>query len=189
MQRWIDRIVVHCLDQGYVTRSQAPWLQYALEKRLYTAFVAIPFLLIGTLISSFAAALSFYVSFSMLRSRTSGLHAHNPWKCFLSSIILEAIFLGMLPQLIPDSVTAILAVISAVYIFIFAPFKHPNLNLNKAEVKACAISAKIRVAVAGGACCVFYIFNLTPYAIGIAMGIVMAAVLLALAYITQKGEF
>lgn len=189
MHRWIERIVVYCLGQGHVTESQAPWLQYALEKRLYTAFVAIPFLLIGTLISSFAAAFSFYVSFSILRSRTSGLHANNPWKCFLASIIAEAIFLGMLPQLMPDFVIVILAAISTAYIFLFAPFKHPNLNLNEAEVKACAISTKIRVAVVGAACCVFYIFDLAPYAIGIAMGTVMAAVLLALAYITQKGEF
>lgn len=189
MHRWIERIVVYCLDQEYVTESQAPWLRYTLEKRLYTAVVAIPFLLIGILISSFAAAISFYMSFSVLRSRTSGLHANNPQKCFYASIMAEAGFLGLVPRLMPDAVIAIMAVISAVYIFIFAPFKHPNLNLNEAEVKACAISTKIRVAVVGAACCVFYFFDLAPYAIGIAMGTVMAAVLLALAYIIQKGEF
>lgn len=41
-----------CIDNGYITQEQAPWLHYGIEKRITTFLISIPMLIVGSLISS-----------------------------------------------------------------------------------------------------------------------------------------
>lgn len=73
----IDSFTKMCVDNGYITREQAPWLHYGIEKRVATLLVSIPMIIVGSLISSPSMAVSFYISF-YLRRWTKGYTIKQP---------------------------------------------------------------------------------------------------------------
>lgn len=73
----LDSLVRGCVQKGYVTEEQAPWLRYALEKRLVTFGVFIPLLGLGGVITNPATMLAFLITFCLLRTRTNGFHAKS----------------------------------------------------------------------------------------------------------------
>lgn len=189
MRGHIVKFVSYCKEQDYISELQMPWLQYALEKRMYTFVIAIPFIVLGTAFASFQTSISFYICFSIIRTWTSGLHADTFLKCFTLSILFEYIFLRIIPEVLSVYVIVTLASACVIFICLYAPFQDPKMNFDGSEVKACAIKARtctILLWLLSGA---FLLLGLERYYLGIALGIVMAAVLLALAYIIQKGEF
>ena len=81
----IGSLVDMCVAKGYITQDQAPWLYYGMEKRVSTVIVSIPMLIIGSLVSSLATSIAFYISFCSLRTRTNGIHAKTLVGCLIIS--------------------------------------------------------------------------------------------------------
>ena len=188
MNKLIHKLVLLCLRKGYISDTQAPWLHYAIEKRATLFLVAIPFWLLGIYISTFEAATAFLFSFYFLRERTSGYHANNVWLCLVLSLASEVVFLGLLPKIESASFIVSVTLISAMYIFLFAPFRCPHMNLSNEEVIACRNSAKTRIILLLIIDILCSILGFKDVTFGISFGIVMAACGLAIAYINQKGD-
>lgn len=91
--KYIGTLVDVCIAKGYITLDQAPWLYYGIEKRVTTILISIPMLIIGSLASTPAMSIAFYISFCSLRARTNGLHAKTLAGCLILSIISEILFL------------------------------------------------------------------------------------------------
>ncbi len=186
MRRWIDKIVTVSLQKNYITEEQAPWLHYALEKRTTILLVAVPFCLLGCSLSPISTTTAFLFSFYFLRERTSGLHTSSVWVCLITSLVLEFLFLGILPRVMSREYTSAFALLSVGYIFIFAPFRCSYIQFTDEEANASAVGVKIRTAV------LFVIWFLLSRAgflqaaDGITYGILMTAFSLALAYIKPK---
>ena len=188
MDKQITQFVSSCLTNGYISEDQAPWLHYAIEKRVVFIMVAIPFWLVGMYISSPKSATAFLLCFYFLRERTSGFHANNPKTCLFFSLISECIFLGVLPKVVDSKSIALITLISVIYIFYSAPFRCLFMNLSKQEVITCKYSSRIRVIVMLS---IYYVCSARSFydvAVGISSGIVMTACGLVIAYINQKGE-
>lgn len=183
----IDSFTNMCIDNGYITQEQAPWLHYGIEKRVTTFFISIPMFIVGSLVSSPAMAFSFYISFYLLRSRASGFHAKSLGGCVILSILTEVFFLGILPHVWNDVVATALLIVSTIIIFILAPYNHPNMGLSLEELVECARSAKRRLSVLILFVVFLHVLQFNQLAIGIVLGIVMVAVTLIFAYI-PKGE-
>lgn len=179
----IGSLVDMCVAKGYITQDQAPWLYYGMEKRVSTVIVSIPMLIIGSLVSSLATSIAFYISFCSLRTRTNGIHAKTLVGCLIISTLLEIIFLGYLPYILNDAVATALLITSAISIFLLAPYNHPNMDLSDEEAKACAKSAKKRLFILILLLIILHVIRLEQLATGILLGIVMVAVTLTLAYI------
>lgn len=144
-------------------------------------------LIIGSLISSPAITVSFYISFCLLRSQTNGFHAKSFGGCFILSILTEVFFLGILPRIWNKAVATVLLITAIILIFILAPYNHPNLDLSPEELAECARSAKRRLSALVLLLIALHVLQLDQLASGILVGIVMVAVTLTLAYIL-KGE-
>lgn len=183
----IDSFTNMCIDNGYITQEEAPWLHYGIEKRITTFIISIPMLIVGAWISSPEMAISFYISFYLLRSRTNGLHAKSVGGCFILSILAEMLFLRILPCVWNDIVAAALLIASTVSIHILAPYNHPNMDLSSEELVECARSAKRRLFALILFLVVMYVLHFNQLAAGVLLGIVMVAVTLTFAYIL-KGE-
>lgn len=183
----IDSLVEICINKGYITREQAPWLRYGIEKRITSFLISIPMLIVGSWISSPAMAISFYISFCLLRTRTNGIHAKSPGGCFILSILTEAVFLGFLPRVWNDIAEIVLFIASTICIYALAPYNHPNMNLSPEEFAACGQSAKRRLLLLVLLLIVLRAWHFNQFATGILLGIVMVAVTLTFAYIL-KGE-
>lgn len=183
----IDSFTKMCVNNGYITREQAPWLHYGIEKRVTTLLVSTPMIIVGSLISSPSVAMSFYISFYLLRSRTNGFHAKSLKGCFVLSILTVIFFLGILPRIWNKAVTIILLIVSIISILILAPYNHPNMDLSSEELVECARSAKRRLFALTLTQFLMRILHFNGLATGILLGIVMVAVTLAFAYIPKGG--
>lgn len=186
--KYIGTLVDRCIAKGYITQDQAPWLYYGIEKRVTTILIAIPMLIIGSLVSTPAMSIAFYISFCSLRTRTNGLHAKTLAGCLNLSIISEILFLGILPCILNDAVAVSLLIMSIISIFILAPYNHPNMALSVKESTACAKSAKKRLLILVLLLIILHRMQLKQFVTGILLGIVMAALTLVLAYIQKGGK-
>ena len=184
----IESLVDSCVSKGYITHELAPWLHYGIERRVMTLVISVPMLIIGSVISSPAMSFSFYASFYLLRSRTNGIHAKTPGRCFWLSIIGEYIFLGLLSRIWNISLAIILLMPSVVSIIFLAPFNHPNMNLSTDEISGCRKSARRRLIALLGLLIVFHVIQQDQLATGISLGIVMVATTLTFAYLPKGDE-
>lgn len=187
MQRYIAKLTNYCVANGIITQSAAHWFQYGIERRLVTLLVGVPFFIFATLLTDFSTAVSFFISFYMLRSRTNGFHAKTIWGCLAISLVLECIFLAILHQLLILTTVCIINTICVIIVFIFAPFNHSAMQLQGDEFRACRTSSRIRVCILAALGSILYFGGATTYARGITLGIAMAAFLLCLAYILNGG--
>lgn len=182
----IDTLVGICIQKGYVSQDEAPWLRYALERRIasLTAFGVL--LIIGLFITTPATLFAFLITFCSLRSRTNGYHAKSVGGCLFYSILGEVFYLRILPDVWNDVFAFIALDASIILIWFFAPYNHPNMDLSPEEVIACAKSAKWRLSTLIFALSVLYALQQYQLALGIVLGIVMTASTLVMAYCSQK---
>lgn len=137
MQKLVDRITRYCIDEELIKSEDAPWFKYVLAKRISTIFVGIPFLILAFVISNFLSAISFFATYFFVRKYIGGFHAKTVWGCLSFSLLMELVFLGVLPYLITTPVLLGMLGISVLAILKLAPYNHPNLHLTHEEKKAC----------------------------------------------------
>lgn len=181
--RYIDVVVKKTVEAGIITCDEAPWLQYALEKRAAVLILLIPLLYIGARVSSLKTVVSFYISCRSVRSYTNGIHANSFAGCVLGSIMWEVVFLGILRCMLSIPIKNILMLISLIVIWSLAPYNHSNMELSKEEVQACAAKAKKRTILTVAVAIGLYIFSVDDIADGISLGVVMTSMMLVLSYI------
>ena len=184
----VEIFVTRCVEQGYITAEKAPWLQYALEKKITVMIAMIPLLLIGVFISSFTETIAFYISFFIIRRYSNGVHSTSFIKCFFVSVISEIIFLGVLTEFLTPVSCMILLPVSGVLIWCLAPYSHPNMMLSSEEVIACAVGAKKSTLQISVAISILYFFGCEDLADGALLGYVMASAMLLIAYIPIGGK-
>lgn len=184
----VDTLVGMCIQKGYVSQDEAPWLRYALERRVTSIIAFVPLLIIGLSITNPARLFAFLITFFLLRTRTNGFHAKSVGRCLLYSIFGEVFFLKVLPMVWNDIVAFIALAMSSILIWVLAPYNHPNMDLSSEEVTACANSAKWRLGMLVLSLSILYIWQQENLAEGILLGIVMTASTLATAYCLQETE-
>lgn len=182
----IDTLVGICIQKGYVSQDEAPWLRYALERRIVFLIAFVILLIIGLLITTTTTLLAFLITFCSLRSRTNGFHAKSVGGCLFYSILGEIFYLRVLPNIWNDVFAFFALAVSIKLIWFFAPYNHPNMDLSPEEVIACAKSAKWRVSTLIFVLSVLDALQQYQLAQGIVLGIVMTASTLVMAYCSQK---
>lgn len=182
----IESFVRICIQKEYVSADEAPWLRYALERRIVSLIAFGVLLIIGLFITTPATLFAFLITFCTLRSRTNGYHAKSAGGCLFYSILGEVFYLGVLPNVWNYVFAFIALAASNVLIWLFSPYNHPNMDLSPAEVIACAKSAKWRLTMLIFALSVLYAVQQYQLALGIVLGIVMTASTLVMAYCSQE---
>ena len=176
----------YCLDKGYITPEELPWLQYILEKRLSTIIIFIPLFAIGCYLTSPLSSFLFLMSFLFLRKRTNGYHASTVVGCFCASMLSVLLFLGLIIRVLSPWISIFLLIISSIVIIYLSPFEHPLMHWTPEEKAACAASSKGRLLI-------LVVLVISTYAAGqieignsILLGITMTAITLVLAQITKR---
>lgn len=185
MMRQINKLVKKLENLGYISKEKAPWLQYALEKRLSSSLAYVVMITIGLAIVDPITLLAYFFSFNLLRNRTSGFHAKTIGKCILFSIFAEVFFLKIIPLLWNRLIANISFCVSFFVIWLFAPYNHPNINLTTSEINACAKSAKLRLVALTISVTTSRLVGLENFATGIMLGTIMAAVTMSVAYASE----
>lgn len=163
---------------GIIEKEMVDWFIYALEKRVITALTASILFLIASCIVRTWTAIGYLFSFYFLRCRTSGYHANSYIGCLCCSILLELFFLLILLPVLNNHVFYILNIASFIIICCLAPFNHPNMCMSAEEIKACRISARLRVCGLIAIGVVSYLYINKNLGEGITLGNTMTALLL-----------
>lgn len=188
MSVFVDWLTSHFINHKIIREEDAPWFKYGLEKRITTVIVMVPFLIIAALLTNLFTALSFFISFYALRSRTNGFHANHFWSCCIFSILIEIFFLCIIYPLLTRTAIYITSFGGMIIIFFLAPYNHSNMHLSKQELSACRLSARTHslciliVVIITGA------LNVMEVAKGFTLGMTMVAFLLCLAYLLKGGS-
>lgn len=184
--KMIDAVVSMCIQREYVSKDNAPWLRYALEKKIVSLMAFVPLVIIGSVITNPATAFTFIITFCVLRIRTNGYHAKSASRCISYSILAEVFFLKVLPMVLNNFIAFVALTVSIVVIVFFAPYNHPDMNLSSEEVTTCAKSAKWRLSMLILALAVLYCMQQRQLADGILLGIVMTASTLVIARVLSS---
>lgn len=157
--------------------------RYCFEKRFYSVINFFPLFFLGVMLANVTTTVSFLISFSYLRSMTNGFHAKNPGICFLFSLLIEfALFKYIIPLICLANVIIFLMA-SILVVFSLAPFNHPCMRLTPEEIKACRAASRHRMIHLLFVLFSSTVLSWTSISIGLYLGIVLASVLLCLAYI------
>lgn len=183
MQRLVDRITRYCVNEDLIKQEEIQWFRYSLERKLSMLFVGIPFLIIAFTISNSLCAISFFSTYFFVRKYIGGYHAKTIWGCLAFSLLLELVFLGMLPHLLTIPVLLGVLGISFFAIFRLAPYNHPNMHLTTEEIRGCRQRGLLRTCLVMLVGIIACFAKIKEIANGCTIGIAMAATLLCLGYI------
>jgi len=172
----------YCIKNHIADPEDSEWLLYCIEKRLISLAGMLTMTILAAFLSCPAAALSYFFSFQLLRRYASGFHAKTPAKCLgLSVAMVAAFFLELYPRL-SFVLILICNLCSTASIFLLAPYNHPRMQLNPAEICALRFRARLSaVAVALASLCLWQM-GLCAYAKGVCIGVSMTGFSLLLAY-------
>ena len=182
----IDLFIKYCFSHEMISDEDIPLLRYCLEKKIYSILISFPLIILGILISDFQTTISFLSAFFYLRSTVNGYHAKTCWGCFWGSTILEIVALKLICPILTSDSAAVSLSVSAIIIWINAPYNHPNMNLSLDEIFACRKSSHYRLIVLIILFTISYTTNHMQTYKGITLGATLTAVLLSFAYINNK---
>ena len=185
MQRLVNKVTGYCVKEELIKPEDVPWFKYGLEKRLSTTVVGIPFLVVAFAISNYLCAISFFVTYFLVKKYMGGYHAMTIWGCLAFSLLLELVFLGVLPHFMTAPVLLGMLGISILAIIKLAPYNHPNLHLTHEEMAICRKKVHSRTCIASLVNVIACFASNEEIAKGCTVGIAMAATLLCLGYIND----
>lgn len=186
MDSLVNALVHYCIHSQIIPAEKEAWFRYGLEKRIYTVCIFIPCALFAAYISSFYVAVSFFISFQILRTRVNGYHANSLCGCLCGSLVLECLFLcGIYP--IIDITGIFLLIISSFFlIWTLAPYNHPEMQLTSEEYNACRKSAHVRICLLTALTLLLLLLGYVNSAKGVSLGCAMTSLLLFIAYISDR---
>lgn len=186
MNMIVEVLVSYCERHGIVQKEDIPMLRYCVEKKLYSLLMLFPLLVAGILISDFLTVIFFLSAFGYLRQTTNGYHAKTAVRCFVGSLFLEVLFLECAKFDYPFWVILLMTSASAILIWKFAPYNHPNMNLTDVEIAACRASSRKRLILIISIMFFSYVLSETRIVKGMCLGVILAAGLLGFAYIMKR---
>ncbi|MCM1061673.1 MAG: accessory gene regulator B family protein [Eubacterium sp.] len=148
----MDKVINKLMDflyknQENMSEERYEIVKYGLEILLIKYLFFSAALIIGILMHSFLECLIFIIFLSTIRSKTGGYHADTRIQCFVQSMLTFVFALSLLKLetlykviLIPLS---ILALCSAIIIWLFAPIDTKNKPLSENEKKIFGTKSKV----------------------------------------------
>lgn len=182
----VDWITNYLVKNEIIDSETSEWFTYGVLHRLSTLSAILLLYPIASYLSSWTTALGFLLSFFFLRKRTNGYHAKSFLRCLVFSVLsVIIIFLLILPHLTNNWILGS-TIVSGVVIFLLSPYRHPNINMTKEEIKASAFLAKRNMTALFVVVLCTQGQPLQSISIGVSLGISYTAFLLVLAYLQNQ---
>ena len=150
MEQIAKKLTQYFLARGLIKEDDAEVCQYALYRHISRAVGLIALTLLGGLITDFGLAFCFTVSFLFLRERTGGYHAKTEWQCALYSAAMIFATMFALPIFAEESNNYwAIMIASSALIWVSSPADNKQIHLSRAESKAMAKRARLRLLLLG----------------------------------------
>lgn len=140
---------------------------YGIELLISSAVSTSVILLIGLLTHTFFHSIIFLISFSAIRVYTGGYHSMTYLRCniisalsYVAIVVFQYLFCSFISNLIVMLCGYIFTMLLAV---IFAPIKHDNKELSKADIKKYKYLSLLMITVVFAVSCVgYYVLEFEP---------------------------
>lgn len=145
-------------------------------------------LFLGLLFRHFLHTICFVVFFLSLRKRTGGFHANKFWQCYLGTVITYIVVMQIVPMLCkkPTSMYGLLF-LAILLVCIMGTINHPNMDMNKSELRKSQKAARLLVFVETMVIAVLVFLKADLLYIGyMSMAVILCAFLMCLAKIIKQ---
>ena len=186
MHSLIEKWANYCIEQQIIDEAQEEWFVYGVEKRLSTIIVSVPFFTLALAASNIQCAVSFFITFFILRKYIGGFHAGSVLGCLIVSLLSEVIIFFVVYPFLFKTTVCCTAIASIIFIYILAPYNHPNMHLSNEEMIACKKIGRARAVIVTAIIISTAILGIDEISKGSTMGIALTAVMLCLGHIFDR---
>lgn len=146
----IENMVLKLVNQmemeKIISKSSCEYYEYALIGMVEHAITVGTMLLLGLIFRQLLPTICFVVFFLSLRKRTGGFHANKFWQCYLGTVLTYIVVMLVVPMLCMNQTIMYGMLLLAIsLIFIMGTINHPNVDMNKSELKESKKAARLIV--------------------------------------------
>lgn len=146
----IENMVLKLVNQmemeKIINKSSCEYYEYALIGMVEHAVTVGTMLLLGLIFRQLLPTICFVVFFLSLRKRTGGFHANKFWQCYLGTVLTYIVVMLVVPMLCMNQTIMYGMLLLAIsLIFIMGTINHPNVDMNKSELKESKKAARLIV--------------------------------------------
>lgn len=146
----IENMVLKLVNQmemeKIINKSSCEYYEYALIGMVEHVITVGTMVLLGLIFRQLLPTICFVVFFLSLRKRTGGFHANKFWQCYLGTAITYIVVMLVVPMLCMNrTIMYGMLLLAIILIFIMGTINHPNVDMNKSELKESKKSARLIV--------------------------------------------
>lgn len=190
----IENMVLKLVNQmemeKIINKSSCEYYEYALIGMVEHAVTVGTMLLLGLIFRQLLPTICFVVFFLSLRKRTGGFHANKFWQCYLGTVLTYIVVMLVVPMLCMNQTIMYGMLLLAIsLIFIMGTINHPNVDMNKSELKESKKAARLIVLMEVMVIAVLIYLKANILYIGyMSSAIILCALLMCLAKIIKQSS-
>lgn len=188
----IEKMVLNLVSQmetkKMIDEADREHYKYALITMTEHTITVGTMLLIGLVFHQLMPTICFLVFFLSLRKRTGGYHADKFWQCYLLTIITyigvvqAASMLSKNPQIM-----YILLLLAVLIVEVIGTVNHPNMDLDKDEMREIKKAARLLVLIEAGIVAIFAVLKMNQlYVSYMSIAIILCSSLMCIAKIIKQ---
>lgn len=144
IEKMILKLVNQMEIEKIISKSSCEYYEYALIGMAEHAITVGTMLILGLIFRQLLPTICFIVFFLSLRKRTGGFHANKFWQCYLGTVIIYIVVMMVVPMLCINQIIMYgMLFLAIILICIMGTINHPNIDMNKSELKGSKKAAKL----------------------------------------------
>lgn len=188
----VEEMVLKLVNQmemkKMIEKSDLDYYEYVLIMMIERIIAIGSLLIISVIFKQFLPTVAFLTFFLSLRKRTGGYHADKFWQCYLLTIITYIGVVRVAPALSePPHMMYILLFFAVLVIEVFGTVNHPNINLDKNELRETKKAARLLVLIEIGIIAVLIMLKINQlYVSYMSIAIIVCSFFMCLAKIIKQ---
>lgn len=188
----VEEMVLKLVNQmemkKMIEKSDRDYYEYVLIMMIERIIAIGSLLIISVIFKQFLPTVAFLTFFLSLRKRTGGYHADKFWQCYLLTIITYIGVVRVAPALSENPhMMYILLFFAVLVIEVFGTVNHPNINLDKNELRETKKAARLLVLIEIGIIAVLIMLKINQlYVSYMSIAIIMCSFFMCLAKIIKQ---
>jgi accessory gene regulator B len=188
----VEEMVLKLVNQmemkKMIEKSDRDYYEYVLIMMIERIIAIGSLLIISVIFKQFLPTVAFLTFFLSLRKRTGGYHADKFWQCYLLTIITYIGVVRVAPALSETPhMMYILLFFAVLVIEVFGTVNHPNINLDKNELRETKKAARLLVLIEIGIIAVLIMLKINQlYVSYMSIAIIVCSFFMCLAKIIKQ---
>ncbi len=188
----VEEMVLKLVNQmevkKMIEKSDRDYYEYVLIMMIERIIAIGSLLIVSVIFKQFLPTVAFLTFFLSLRKRTGGYHADKFWQCYLLTIITYIGVVRVAPALSEaPHMMYILLFFAVLVIEVFGTVNHPNINLDKNELRETKKAARLLVLIEIGIIAVLIMLKMNQlYVSYMSIAIIMCSFFMCLAKIIKQ---